>query len=85
MACPSDGFCAAELLQSPAVVDCSFFYSWYSYFLGWLMEDKPLAPRWFIQGMASIAILGFTIPMIAGVAGYLKQELRQPPRVESKG
>jgi len=41
------------------------------------MEDKPLSPRWFVQGMALIAI-------IAGVAGYLKQELSQPSRVERK-
>ena len=49
------------------------------------MEDRPLSPRWFVQGMALIAIIGFTIPMVAGVAGYLKQELSQPSRVERKG
>ena len=49
------------------------------------MEDKPLSPRWFVQGMAFIAIVGFTIPMIAGVAGYLKQELSQPSRNEKQG
>ena len=41
------------------------------------MEDKPLSPRWFVQGMALLAVAGFTIPIIAGVAGYLKQQLRQ--------
>ena len=49
------------------------------------MEDKPLSPRCFVQGMALIAIVGFTIPMIAGVAGYLKQELSQPSRNEKQG
>ena len=32
------------------------------------MEEKTLSPRWFVQGMALIAIIGFTIPMITGVA-----------------
>ncbi|MDB4638566.1 hypothetical protein OAE87_00440 [bacterium] len=48
------------------------------------MEDKPLSPRWFVQGMALIAIIGFTIPMVTGVAGYLKQELSQPALIENK-
>ena len=46
------------------------------------MEDKPLSPRWFVQGVAVIVIIGFTIPVTAGLAGYLKQELSQPSRVE---
>ena len=49
------------------------------------MEDKPLSPRWFVQEMAIIAIIDFTIPMIAGVASYLKQELSQPSRNENQG
>jgi hypothetical protein len=35
--------------------------------------------------MALIAIIGFTIPIITGVAGYLKLELSQPSRNEKQG
>ena len=69
---------------SPTPFD-PLFFDWYDYFLDLGMEDKPLSPRWFVQGMALIAIVGFTIPMIAGVAGYLKQELSQPSRNEKQG
>ena len=47
-----------------------------------LMEDKPLSPKWFIQAMALLAITGMTIPMVAGVAGFIKDELRRPAAVE---
>ena len=48
------------------------------------MEDRPLSPRWFIQGMALIVTVDFTIPMVAGVAGYLKHELSQPSHIEKQ-
>ena len=46
------------------------------------MEDKPLSPKWFIQAMALLAVAGMTIPLIAGVAGFLKDELRRPAAIE---
>ena len=46
------------------------------------MEDKPLSPKWFIQGMALLAVAGMTIPLIAGVAGFIKDEMRRPAAVE---
>ena len=46
------------------------------------MEDKPLSPKWFIQVMALLAVAGMTIPLVAGVAGLIKDELRRPPNVE---
>ena len=46
------------------------------------MEDKPLSPKWFIQAMAMLAIAGMTIPLVAGVAGFIKDEMRRPPAVE---
>ena len=49
------------------------------------MKDKPLSPRWLVQGMVLIAIIGFTIPIITGVASYLKQEISQPLRNENQG
>ena len=36
------------------------------------MEDKQLSPQWFIQAMALLAVAGMTIPLVAGVAGFLK-------------
>ena len=37
------------------------------------MEEKPLAPIWFIQTMALLAVAGMTIPLVAGVAGFIDQ------------
>ena len=42
------------------------------------MEDKPLSPKWFIQAMALQAIAGITIPLVAGVAGFIKDEIMRP-------
>ena len=47
-----------------------------------LMEDKPLSPKWFIQAMAFLAVAGITIPLVAGVAGFIKDEMRRPAAVE---
>ena len=49
------------------------------------MEDKPLSPKWFIQAMAFLAVAGMTIPLVAGVAGFVKDELRRPSTVERGG
>ena len=46
------------------------------------MEDKPLSPKWFIQAMALLAFAGMTIPLVAVVAGFIKDEMRRPPAVE---
>ena len=46
------------------------------------MEDKPLSPKWFIQAMALLAFAGMTIPLVAGVAGFLKDELKRPASLE---
>ena len=46
------------------------------------MEDKPLSPKWLIQAMALLAVAGMTIPLVAGVAGFLKDELRRPAAIE---
>ena len=46
------------------------------------MEEKSLSPKWFIQAMALLAIAGMTIPLVAGVAGFLKDELRKPAAVD---
>ena len=46
------------------------------------MEDKSLSPKWFIQAMALLAVAGMTIPLVAGVAGFLKDELRRPAAIE---
>ena len=46
------------------------------------MKDKPLSPKWFIQTMALLAVAGITIPLVAGVAGFIKDELRRPTAVE---
>ena len=46
------------------------------------MEDKPLSPKWFIQAMALLAVAGMTIPLVAGVAGFIKHELSGPAAVE---
>ena len=43
-----------------------------------VMEHKPLSPKWFIQAMALLAVAGMTIPLVAGVAGFIKDELSQP-------
>ena len=49
------------------------------------MEDKPLSPKWFIQIMAFLAVAGMTIPLVAGVAGFIKDELMRPSTVERGG
>ena len=46
------------------------------------MEDKPLSPKWFIQAMALLAVAGMTIPLVAGVAGFIKNEMRRPAAIE---
>ena len=46
------------------------------------MEDKPLSPKWFIQAMALLAFAGMTIPLVAGVAGFIKDEMRRPAAIE---
>jgi hypothetical protein len=46
------------------------------------MEDKPLSPKWFIQAMALLAITGMTIPLLAGVSGFIKDELRRSTSIE---
>ena len=46
------------------------------------MEDKPLSPKWFIQAMALLAVAGMTIPLVAGVAGFIKDELKSPASLE---
>ena len=47
------------------------------------MEDKPLSPKWFIQAMALLAVAGRTIPLVVGVAGFVKDELRRPAAVDA--
>ena len=47
------------------------------------MEDKTLSPKWFIQAMALLAVAGMTIPLVAGVAGFIKEELRRPAAVDA--
>ena len=46
------------------------------------MEEKPLSPKWFIQAMALLAVAGMTIPLVAGIAGFIKDELRRPTAVD---
>jgi hypothetical protein len=46
------------------------------------MEDKPLSPKWFIKAMAFLAVAGMTIPLVAGVLGFIKNELRRPASIE---
>lgn len=46
------------------------------------MEDKPLSPKWFIQAMAVLAIAGMTLPLVAGVAGFIKNEIMRPAAIE---
>ena len=45
------------------------------------MKDKPLSPKWFIQAMALLAVAGMTIPLVAVVAGFIKDELSRPSTV----
>ena len=47
------------------------------------MEDKQLSPKWFIQAMALLAVAGMTIPLVAGVAGFINDELRRPAAVDA--
>ena len=46
------------------------------------MEDKPLSPKWFIQAMAILAIVGMTLPLVVGVAGFIKNEIMRPAAIE---
>ena len=46
------------------------------------MEDKPLSPKWFIQAMAILAIAGMTLPLVPGVAGFIKNEIMRPAAIE---
>ena len=46
------------------------------------MEDKPLSPKLFIQAMALAAVIGMTVPLVAGVAGFIKDELSRPAGFE---
>ena len=46
------------------------------------MEDKPLSPKWFIQAMAVLAIAGMTLPLVAGVAVFIKNEIMRPAAIE---
>ena len=48
------------------------------------MEEKPLSPKWFIQAMALLAVAGMTIPLVAGVAGFIKDELKRPAAVDAE-
>ena len=47
------------------------------------MQGKPLSPKWFIQAMALLAVAGMTIPLVAGVAGFLKDELSRPAAIDA--
>ena len=47
------------------------------------VKDKPLSPKWFIQAMALLAVAGMTIPLVPGVAGFVKDELRRPAAVDT--
>ena len=47
-----------------------------------IMEDKPLSPKWFIQAMAILAIAGMTLPLVAGLAGFIKNEIMRPAAIE---
>ena len=46
------------------------------------MEEKPLSPKWFIQAMAILAIAGMTLPLVAGLAGIIKNEIMRPADIE---
>ena len=46
------------------------------------MEDKQLSPKWFVQAMALLAVAGMTIPLVAGVAGFIKEEIMRSSSVE---
>ena len=46
------------------------------------MEEKPLSPKWFIQVMALLAIAGMTLPLVAGIAGFIKNEIMRPAAIE---
>ena len=46
------------------------------------MEDKPLSPKWFIQAMALLAVAGMTIPLVAGIGGFIKDEMMRPGQTE---
>ena len=48
------------------------------------MEDKPLSPKWYIQAMAFLAIAGMTLPLVAGVARFIKNEIMRSAAIERK-
>ena len=47
-----------------------------------IMKDRPLSPKWFIQAMALLAVAGMTLPLVAGVAGFIKNEIMRPAAIE---
>ena len=49
------------------------------------MADQSLSPKWFIQAMALLAVAGMTITLIAGVAGFIKDEFRKPAAIDTGG
>ena len=48
------------------------------------MEDKPLSPKWFVQAMALLAVAGMTIPLVAGVTGFIKDELSKSSAIQRR-
>ena len=46
------------------------------------MEDKAVSAKWFIQAMAVLAIAGMNLPLVAGVAGFIKNEIVRPGAIE---
>ena len=46
------------------------------------MEDKVLSPKWFIQAMTFLAVVGIIISLVVGVAGFLKGEMMRPAATE---
>jgi hypothetical protein len=49
------------------------------------MEDNSLSPKWFIQAMALLAVAEMTIQLVAGVSGFIKDELRKSSPAERVG
>ena len=49
------------------------------------MDDQSLSPKWFTQAMAFLAVDGMTIPLVAGVAGFVKDEIMRPSAVGRDG
>ena len=48
----------------------------------WVMEDKPPLPKWFNRSMAFLAIEGMAIPLVVGVAGFIKNEIMRSAAIE---